>query len=238
VNENVLSTLRARQATVAEAFAGFCAAAAAFSSPHDGGGAALSFSARDTRADAALAHTHGDGGGGGGGGGDDAAATGDDDAATAAALHRAALLLAAPVMSAVSIDWVDDWAFAVCYAARSAHPLQVAALVRFVLSNAVAALDPAESAPPPGEVALAAQAALAELCPAVSERSESESERRGGIGERFLPPPPSNPRTLGFALSHSSRCLLLLLLHLRRLTRQAPPAAAPAPPTSRRRCAG
>ena len=143
INENVLSTLRARQATVAEAFAGFCRAAVMAAPLPPQGTTSPVFSPADADVSVALsAHA---------------------SASLADTLHRTALELAAPIMVAVTTDWTSDWISGLSFISRGQDPSSLLGVTRFVFANAVAALDASGAAPPLGAADAASRAAVDSL---------------------------------------------------------------------------
>jgi proteasome activator subunit 4 len=119
-----LVSIRTRQATLAEAFAGFMKV---LSAKNAGASRQVTFSAKDCNIDEIAR----------------ASISGSPDYDMSRVIA-----IAAPFLETVTLDWASDWTNAMRFAFRQRHPAQLEGFTRYVFANAISAIEGAQQGPP------------------------------------------------------------------------------------------
>jgi hypothetical protein len=119
-----LVSIRIRQSTLADAFAGFMKV---LSAKNFGASREVTFSSIDCNADEIARN----------------AVSGSPDFDMSRVIS-----VAAPFLETVTLDWASDWSNAMRFAFRQRHPAQLEGFTRYVFANAINAIESAQSKPP------------------------------------------------------------------------------------------
>jgi hypothetical protein len=119
-----LVSIRIRQATLADAFAGFMKV---LSAKNAGASREVTFSSKDCSAEEIAR----------------AAIPGSPDYDMSRVIA-----IAVPFLETVTLDWACDWSNALRFAFRQRHPAQLEGFTRYVFANAISAIESAQSNPP------------------------------------------------------------------------------------------